>query len=87
MICASRSCDRARREIVLRLLDKNNLAASIDKLGLDADTFSQFKNAIDAPHGLILVTGPTGSGKTTTLYPPSTSSIIRSIISSPSKTR
>ncbi len=55
-------------KIVLRLLDKSNLSASIDKLGLDPDTFQQFKAAIDAPHGLILVTGPTGSGKTTTLY-------------------
>jgi type IV pilus assembly protein PilB len=55
-------------KIVLRLLDKSNLSASIDKLGLDADTFQQFKSAVDAPHGLILVTGPTGSGKTTTLY-------------------
>ena len=55
-------------KIVLRLLDKSNLSASIDKLGLDADTFQQFKAAVDAPHGLILVTGPTGSGKTTTLY-------------------
>jgi type IV pilus assembly protein PilB len=55
-------------KIVLRLLDKSNLSASIDKLGLDSDTFQQFKTAIDAPHGLILVTGPTGSGKTTTLY-------------------
>ena len=55
-------------KVVLRLLDKSNLSASIDKLGLDADTFQQFKAAVDAPHGLILVTGPTGSGKTTTLY-------------------
>jgi type IV pilus assembly protein PilB len=55
-------------KIVLRVLDKSNLSASIDKLGLDPDTFQQLKNAIDAPHGLILVTGPTGSGKTTTLY-------------------
>src|SRR3984957_1865377 len=53
---------------VLRVLDKTNLSASIEKLGLDADTFQQFKSAVDAPHGLILVTGPTGSGKTTTLY-------------------
>jgi type IV pilus assembly protein PilB len=55
-------------KIVLRVLDKSNLSASIDKLGLDADTFQQVKAAVDAPHGLILVTGPTGSGKTTTLY-------------------
>ena len=55
-------------KIVMRVLDKSNLTASVDKLGLDPDTFKQFKAAIDAPHGLILVTGPTGSGKTTTLY-------------------
>jgi type IV pilus assembly protein PilB len=55
-------------KVVLRVLDKTNLSASLDKLGLDADTFRQFKAAVDAPHGLILVTGPTGSGKTTTLY-------------------
>ena len=55
-------------KIVLRVLDKSNLSASLDKLGLDEGTFRQFKSAIDAPHGLILVTGPTGSGKTTTLY-------------------
>lgn len=53
---------------VLRVLDKSNLSASIEKLGMDADTFRRFKSAVDAPHGLLLVTGPTGSGKTTTLY-------------------
>lgn len=53
---------------VMRILDKSNLSASMDKLGLDKDTYTRFKAAIDAPHGLILVTGPTGSGKTTTLY-------------------
>jgi len=53
---------------VLRILDKTNLSASLDKLGLDQDTYRRFKTAVDAPHGLILVTGPTGSGKTTTLY-------------------
>ncbi len=53
---------------VLRVLDKSNLSASMDKLGLDPDTFRRFKSAVDAPHGLLLVTGPTGSGKTTTLY-------------------
>jgi type IV pilus assembly protein PilB len=53
---------------VLRVLDKSNLSASMDKLGIDPETFIRFKSAVDAPHGLILVTGPTGSGKTTTLY-------------------
>ena len=53
---------------VLRVLDKSNLSASMDKLGLDEETFLRFKAAVDAPHGLLLVTGPTGSGKTTTLY-------------------
>ncbi|MEW6156909.1 MAG: ATPase, T2SS/T4P/T4SS family [Verrucomicrobiota bacterium] len=53
---------------VLRVLDKSNLSASIEKLGMDSDTFRRFKSAVDAPHGLLLVTGPTGSGKTTTLY-------------------
>jgi type IV pilus assembly protein PilB len=53
---------------VLRILDKSNLSASIEKLGMDQDTLRRFKAAVDAPHGLMLVTGPTGSGKTTTLY-------------------
>jgi len=53
---------------VLRVLDKSNNSASMDKLGMDKDTLRQFKTAVDAPHGLLLVTGPTGSGKTTTLY-------------------
>ena len=53
---------------VLRVLDKSNLSGSIEKLGMDPDTFKRFRAAVDAPHGLILVTGPTGSGKTTTLY-------------------
>jgi type IV pilus assembly protein PilB len=53
---------------VLRVLDKSNLSASIDKLGMDEDTVGRFKEAIRAPFGLVLVTGPTGSGKTTTLY-------------------
>lgn len=53
---------------VLRVLDKSNLSASMDKLGLDEDSYRRLKAAVDAPHGLILVTGPTGSGKTTTLY-------------------
>jgi type IV pilus assembly protein PilB len=53
---------------VLRILDKSNLSATMDKLGMDPENFARLKAAVDAPHGLILVTGPTGSGKTTTLY-------------------
>jgi len=55
-------------KIVIRILDKSSLTATMDQMGMDSDTLSKFKKAIDAPHGMILVTGPTGSGKTTTLY-------------------
>jgi len=55
-------------KIVIRLLDKGSLSASIEQLGMDEGTLKVFKKAVDAPHGMILVTGPTGSGKTTTLY-------------------
>ena len=55
-------------KVVLRVLDKSNLSASMDKLGMDVDSFRRFAAAVAAPHGLLLVTGPTGSGKTTTLY-------------------
>src|SRR5256714_5773588 len=53
---------------VIRILDKSTLSGGIDQLGMDDDTLHKFRKAIDAPHGMILVTGPTGSGKTTTLY-------------------
>ena len=55
-------------KIVIRILDKSALTGSIDQMGMDEGTLNKFKKAIDAPHGMILVTGPTGSGKTTTLY-------------------
>jgi len=55
-------------KIVMRVLDKGNLNTSLDSLGLDEDDLKKFKAAIDAPHGMILLTGPTGSGKTSTLY-------------------
>src|SRR5687767_6482276 len=55
-------------KIVIRLLDKGALSGSIEQLGMDEYTLGTFKKAVDAPHGMILVTGPTGSGKTTTLY-------------------
>ncbi len=55
-------------KIVIRILDKGALTGSIDGMGMDEVTLEKFRKAIDAPHGMILVTGPTGSGKTTTLY-------------------
>jgi type IV pilus assembly protein PilB len=55
-------------KIVIRLLDKSSLTGSVDQLGLDEYTLQRFREAIDAPHGMLLLTGPTGSGKTTTLY-------------------
>jgi type IV pilus assembly protein PilB len=55
-------------KVVMRTLDKTNLAPSLAALGLDDFAFKAMKYAIDQPHGIILVTGPTGSGKTTTLY-------------------
>ncbi len=55
-------------KIVLRLLDKGNLQLDMTKLGFEQDQLNDFKTAIDSPYGMVLVTGPTGSGKTTTLY-------------------
>jgi type IV pilus assembly protein PilB len=55
-------------KIVLRLLDKSNLQLDMTKLGFDADQLKDFKDALNRPYGMVLVTGPTGSGKTTTLY-------------------
>ncbi len=54
--------------MVLRLLDKSNLQLDMTKLGFDVQPLEAFKNAIYQPYGMVLVTGPTGSGKTTTLY-------------------
>ncbi len=54
--------------IVLRILDKSSIVLDIEKLGFPQDTMEGFKELIQKPHGIILVTGPTGSGKTTTLY-------------------
>jgi type IV pilus assembly protein PilB len=55
-------------KIVLRLLDKGNLQLDMTKLGFDTGPLDDFKWAINQPWGMVLVTGPTGSGKTTTLY-------------------
>ncbi|HLC42223.1 MAG TPA: type IV-A pilus assembly ATPase PilB [Methylomirabilota bacterium] len=55
-------------KIVMRLLDKESLALDLGLLGFDSWSLTEFKKAITSPHGMVLVTGPTGSGKTTTLY-------------------
>ena len=54
--------------VVMRLLDHTEGVLSLDKVGMPPDLVTRFRQAIHRPHGLILVTGPTGSGKTTTLY-------------------
>jgi general secretion pathway protein E len=53
---------------VLRLLDKGEAKFSLQGLGMSGDTLSRFRHLVMQPHGIVLVTGPTGSGKTTTLY-------------------
>ena len=53
---------------VLRLLDKGEQKFSLESLGMDGEVLEQFHRLVQQPHGIVLVTGPTGSGKTTTLY-------------------
>jgi type IV pilus assembly protein PilB len=55
-------------KIVMRLLDKENLRLDMTKLGLEPESLAKFQKAIFKPYGMVLVTGPTGSGKTNTLY-------------------
>jgi general secretion pathway protein E/type IV pilus assembly protein PilB len=54
--------------IVMRLLDKGRMVFNLANVGMMTDTYKIFKQLIDKPHGILLVTGPTGSGKSTTLY-------------------
>ena len=59
---------RAGERVVLRILDKDQAGLSLDQLGMDAEAHDAFRTALREPNGIILVTGPTGSGKTTSLY-------------------
>ncbi|HJQ74358.1 MAG TPA: type II secretion system ATPase GspE [Gaiellaceae bacterium] len=54
--------------VVLRILDRSSIVVTLETLGFPEDTLKQFEKLITKPYGMILVTGPTGSGKTTTLY-------------------
>lgn len=54
--------------VVMRVLDRSVIALDLNKIGMDTQILSKFREAISRPNGIVLVTGPTGSGKTTTLY-------------------
>ncbi|WP_183427937.1 type II secretion system ATPase GspE [Luteimonas sp. RC10] len=54
--------------VVMRLLDRETVVFDFQRLGFDGEFLPQFQKVLDQPHGILLVTGPTGSGKTTTLY-------------------
>jgi len=58
----------AGEKVVMRILDNRSISVSLDDLGFSENALTIWKHQIDQPHGIILVTGPTGSGKTTTLY-------------------
>jgi type IV pilus assembly protein PilB len=55
-------------KVVIRLLDKSNLQLDMEKLGFERESLDRLIKAIESPYGMVLVTGPTGSGKSTTLY-------------------
>ena len=55
-------------KVVMRILDKTSTPLNLGELGFDPEDLEKFRRAIVSPHGLVLITGPTGSGKTTTLY-------------------
>ena len=56
------------QSVVMRILDRDNIKVGLRDLGFGDDDFKRFKQLIKRPNGILLVTGPTGSGKTTTLY-------------------
>jgi type IV pilus assembly protein PilB len=55
-------------KVVMRILDNRSINVNLEDMGFSENALTIWKNAIDQPHGIVLVTGPTGSGKTTTLY-------------------
>jgi type IV pilus assembly protein PilB len=61
-------CGGGHEKTVLRILDTKSINVQLEDLGFHEDTLTMWKKLVDAPHGIVLVTGPTGSGKTTTLY-------------------
>src|SRR2546426_10040525 len=63
-------------KLVLRLLDKENLRLDMTKLGFEPESLSKLERAILRPYGMVLVTGPTGSGKTNTLYSSDRKSVV-----------
>ena len=67
--CASACCRRcSARASCMRVLDRSNVQLDLDKIGLREDDLNDLRQLIHKPNGIVLVTGPTGSGKTTTLY-------------------
>lgn len=62
------TCTAFGERVVMRLLDKTNVMLGLDRLGIPSDQEQIIQSLIRKPHGMVLVTGPTGSGKTTTLY-------------------
>ena len=54
--------------VVMRVLDRSNVSLDLDKVGLQANDLDTLRQLIKKPNGIVIVTGPTGSGKTTTLY-------------------
>jgi len=73
--------------LMLRLLDKSNRKLGLEEIGFSPQLLAGFSNLVKLPHGIILLTGPTGSGKTTTLYAALTSSTAKSAIFSPWRTQ
>ena len=71
--------------VVLRLLDKERMKFDLRTVGMPPEVLNRFHDLISLPHGIVLVTGPTGSGKTTTLYAALNAIEARPLKSSPSR--